>query len=67
MSIPRHCPGFEQFKDLKSFLCKCPRCGKEVEIFSDEFDKKHTCKGCHQEIDFTKCTLTGGASDPSPR
>ena len=67
MSIPRHCPGFEQFKGLKSFVCKCPNCGKEVEIFSDEFDKKHTCKGCYQEIDFTKCALTGGASNSSPR
>jgi hypothetical protein len=67
MSIPRHCPGFEQFKDLKSFMCRCPSCGKEVEIFSDEFDRKHTCKGCNQEIDFTKCTLTGAGSDTSPR
>ena len=67
MSIPRHCPGFEQFKGLKSFSCKCPSCGKEVEIFSDEFDKKHTCKGCRLEIDFTKCTVTGGASSTSPR
>jgi hypothetical protein len=67
MSTPKHCPGFEQFKGLKSFTCKCPNCGKEVEIFSDEFDKKYICRGCHQEIDFTKCTLTGGASDTSPR
>jgi len=43
MNIPRHCPGFEEFKDLKSFVCKCPNCGKKVEIFSDEFDRKHTC------------------------
>ncbi|MDO9125029.1 MAG: hypothetical protein Q7V12_11515 [Deltaproteobacteria bacterium] len=67
MIIPRHCPGFEQFKNLKSFFCKCPNCGKEAEIFSDEFDRKHTCRGCHREIDFTKCTFMGGASDSSPR
>jgi len=67
MSIPRHCPGFEQFKDLKSFICTCPSCGKEVEIFSDEFDRKHICRGCRLEIDFTKCTLAGGGSDTSPR
>ncbi|PIV19837.1 MAG: hypothetical protein COZ69_00230 [Deltaproteobacteria bacterium CG_4_8_14_3_um_filter_45_9] len=67
MSTPIHCPGFERFKDLKSFICQCPNCGKEVEIFSDEFDKKHICKECRQEIDFTKCTLTVGASDTSPR
>ncbi len=67
MSTPLHCPGFQQLKNLKSFLCKCPSCGKEVEIFSDEFDKRHICKGCQKEIDFTKCTLTGRASDTSPR
>jgi hypothetical protein len=39
MTTSKHCPGFEQFKDLTSFVCKCPGCGKEVEIFSDEFDK----------------------------
>jgi hypothetical protein len=67
MSTPQHCPGFEQFKDLKSFICKCPSCGRETEIFSDEFDKTRICKGCKKEIDFTKCTLTGAATDTSPR
>ncbi|MGD9972107.1 MAG: hypothetical protein AB7S77_03510 [Desulfatirhabdiaceae bacterium] len=61
MSTPQHCPGYEQFKNLKSFTCKCPGCSQEVEIFSDEFDKKHVCKKCGQEIDFTQCTLSGGA------
>ena len=37
----------------------CPHCGAEKEIFSDEFDKKHTCKQCKKEIDFTQCTLEG--------
>lgn len=61
MSTPKHCPGFEQFKHLKSFKCKCPNCGKEKEIFSDEFDKKHYCKQCGKEIDFTKCEIEGEA------
>ena len=52
-------------KHLKSFVCKCPNCGREAEIFSDEFDKKHICKGCHQEIDFTQCTLEGAADAPA--
>ncbi|MBW1642709.1 MAG: hypothetical protein JRI53_12885 [Deltaproteobacteria bacterium] len=60
MSTPQHCPGFEQFKGLKSFICKCPTCGKEIEIFSDEFDKPHKCKGCQEQIDFTQCSLDGG-------
>lgn len=61
MSTPKSCPGWEQFKNLSSFECKCPQCGKPAEIFSDEFEKEHFCKGCKQPIDFTKCELTGSA------
>lgn len=57
MYTPRHCPGFESFKNLQAFTCKCPNCGAEKEIFSDEFDKQHICPGCKQKIDFTKCSL----------
>ncbi|MBW1680910.1 MAG: hypothetical protein JRF59_16010 [Deltaproteobacteria bacterium] len=56
MSTPQHCPGFHDLKHLKSFVCKCPNCGKEKEIFSDEFDRPHRCSGCNEEIDFSKCT-----------
>lgn len=62
-----HCPGFESFRDLKSFVCKCHRCGTEVEIFSDEFNRPHMCKSCHEQIDFSQCEYYGGGSDPSPR
>jgi len=61
MTTPQHCPGFEQLQHLQSFVCKCSHCGKEIEIFSDEFDKKHVCKECGKEIDFTQCTLDGDA------
>lgn len=61
MSTPQHCPGFEQFKNLKSFTCNCPACGKQKEIFSDEFDKAHKCDACGKEIDFAQCKLEGGA------
>ncbi len=61
MTTPQHCPGFEQVKQLKSFICKCPSCGQEKEIFSDEFDKSHTCKKCGKPIDFTQCTLDAQA------
>ena len=44
-------------KTSNPYLQMPPNCGKETEIFSDEFDKKHTCKGCKQEIDFTQCKL----------
>lgn len=61
MTTPQHCPGFEQLQHLQSFVCKCSHCGKEIEIFSDEFDKKHVCKGCGKEIDFTQCALESEA------
>ena len=60
MTTPQHCPGFEAMKNLKSFVCKCPNCGKEKEIFSDEFDRPHACSECGKEIDFTQCTLEAG-------
>jgi hypothetical protein len=65
-NTPAHCPGMERFKTLSSFVCKCPNCGKEKEIFSDEFNKPHICSGCKQEIDFTKCSIdaTGGSATP---
>ena len=59
-NTPKHCPGFEQFKSLQSFVCNCPNCGEEKEIFSDEFDKVHVCKKCGQPIDFTQCSLEAG-------
>jgi uncharacterized protein (DUF983 family) len=61
MSTPKHCPGFANFKTLSSFSCKCPNCGREKEIFSDEFDRTHLCDGCEEQIDFTQCTLEGQA------
>ena len=67
MTTPMHCPGYEAFKNLKSFVCNCPQCGKEKEIFSDEFDKKHVCANCGQEIDFTQCRFEAGAGTDAPR
>jgi len=57
VNTPRHCPGFEANKALRAFTCKCPNCGHEKEIFSDEFDREHTCPNCQKIIDFTKCSL----------
>lgn len=61
MTTPKHCPGFQDLKHLKSFSCKCPNCNEEKEIFSDELDKSHTCSKCGKQIDFTQCTLEAGA------
>jgi len=41
--------------------------GAEAEIFSDEFDRPHMCKGCGKKIDFTQCELTGEAKTTAPR
>ena len=60
-NTPQHCPGFQDLKHLKSFNCKCPACGKEKEIFSDEFDRPHACTNCGGEIDFSQCRLEGEA------
>lgn len=67
MSTPQHCPGYETFKNLKSFSCKCPECGQEVEIFSDEFDKEHKCHGCGKTIDFSQCQLSSEGKSSSSR
>ncbi len=61
MTTPQHCPGFESHKHLKSFVCTCPECGQEKEIFSDEFNKTHRCEACGKPIDFSQCTLEGEA------
>src|SRR4030065_78324 len=53
MTTPMHCPGMQDLKNLKSFVCKCPNCGKEKEVFSDEFNREHICAGCKKPIDFT--------------
>jgi ribosomal protein S27E len=67
MTTPQHCPGFEQFKGLQSFTCKCPECGKEKEVFSDEFNKQHSCAQCGKPIDFSKCSLDAGGGKSDPR
>jgi len=61
MTTPQNCPGFEKFKHLSSFSCKCPECTEEIEVFSDEFDREHFCKGCGKKVDFTKCALDSSA------
>ena len=62
-----HCPGFEQFRNLKSFICTCQNCGAEIEIFSDEFNREHFCRSCKQKIDFSQCAYTGSGEDQSSR
>ena len=67
VSTPQHCPGYNDFKNLKALICKCNKCGKEKEIFSDEFDRPHTCSGCGEAINFAECEIAGEGKSVSPR
>lgn len=66
-TTPQHCPGFQNFKHLSAFECRCPECGEVKEVFSDEFDKPHTCGSCGKRIDFTKCSLEGSGGNTAAR
>ncbi len=66
-TTPAHCPGFQSFRNLSAFTCKCPGCGKENEIFSDEFNSPRKCSGCGEFMDFTKCSIEASGGDASPR
>ncbi|RPJ82412.1 MAG: hypothetical protein EHJ94_02135 [Deltaproteobacteria bacterium] len=59
MTDKTHCPGFEQNKNLKTVVCKCPDCGTKVEVFSDELDRLKKCSGCGREIDPSQCKIDG--------
>lgn len=52
-----HCPGFESNKSLSEVKVKCPECGKEWEVFSDEVDKIVKCKECGASVDPKSCTV----------
>ena len=54
MTEQQHCPGFESNKTLNGVMVKCPECGVETEIFSDEFGKKIKCSGCGAQFTPTK-------------
>lgn len=53
----QHCPGFESNKTLGEVRIKCPECGKEWEIFSDELEKNARCAACAATFDPKKCKV----------
>jgi ribosomal protein S27E len=53
----QHCPGFESNKTLNEVKVKCPECGKEWDIFSDEVDKKTKCAACGAVVDPKTCRV----------
>ena len=46
--VDEHCPGDDPTKKRYPELFVCPKCGEEVEIWSDE--EKGICSGCKKEI-----------------
>ncbi len=55
MSDQQHCPGFESNKSLSEVKIKCPECGAEFDIFSDEADKSVKCSACGANVDAKAC------------
>ena len=55
MSDPQHCPGFESNKSLSEVMVKCPECGNQQEIFSDEVGKQVKCSSCQALFDSAAC------------
>jgi ribosomal protein S27E len=55
MTDEKHCPGFESNKSLKPVKVKCPDCGKEWEVFSDEVEKHAKCPACGAVVDPKTC------------
>lgn len=53
----QHCPGFESNKTLNEVKIKCPECGKEWEIFSDELSKNAKCSACGVTFDPKNCLV----------
>ena len=54
--MPFECPGSERFKQPKPEYLKCPSCGEEVEIWSDEAQATcHKCKARVSRKDSTSC------------
>ena len=53
----QHCPGFESNKSLSAVKVKCPECGHETEIFSDEVGKAVKCGGCGNMLDSAACKV----------
>lgn len=42
------CPGSRDINRPKPLYLKCPNCGNEVEIWTDEF--KATCENCKEDV-----------------
>ena len=41
--MPDHCPGAANFRTPTLAIKKCPQCGEEVELFSNDISVKCSC------------------------
>ncbi len=57
MSDQQHCPGFEANKSLSEIKVKCPECGAEFEVFSDEAEKVAKCSACGASVNPQECKV----------
>jgi ribosomal protein S27E len=57
MTDQQHCPGFESSKSLSEVKVKCPECGVEMEIFSDELEKTTKCTACGAGFEPKECRI----------
>ena len=48
MSLDQFCPGAKRLREPTPEYVSCPGCGREVEIWTDEF--KARCKGCGRTV-----------------
>jgi len=53
----QHCPGFEANKSLSEVKLKCPDCGKEFDVFSDEVGNVAKCPACSAKVDPKTCAV----------
>jgi ribosomal protein S27E len=53
----QHCPGFESNKTLSEVKIKCPECGKEWAVFSDELEKNVKCSACKASFEAKACKV----------
>ena len=59
---PLHCPGLQANKNLSSFICKCPNCGKDVTAGWNT-DDSLVCPDCKDKISEEQKTILGKRLD----
>ncbi len=48
---------FTNNNEIQPYICVCPECGNENEIFMGEFKNRQICVSCGCKIEFLKCAI----------